>query len=201
MLASITPLGERGRSRRWSVSAPAYVVGSVLGGLAVGALAGSLGALMVSDVGTTPRLVVLAVALAFGLLLDLRVGGLRPPGPKRQVNEDWLELYREWVYGAGFGLQLGAAVLTQIPTAATWVMLLAAGLSGALSTGLLVGGVFGLVRALPVLLTSRVHDAASLRRLHVRSAALARPAALTTVGALGLTGAAVTGLLLTGGLL
>jgi hypothetical protein len=200
MLASITPLGERGRSRRWSVSAPAYVVGSAAGGLAVGALAGGLGALLLAavDVGTPARLVVLVAALVLGLLVELRVGGLRPPGPKRQVNEDWLEVYREWVYGAGFGLQLGAAVLTQVATAATWVMLLAAALSGSVAVGAVVGVVFGLVRAVPVLLTLRVRDAASLRRLHVRAAELERPAALTAVGALGLAGVAVTALLLSG---
>ena len=178
------------------MSSPAYVVGSVLGGLAVGALAGGLGALVLGplDVGTTPRLVLLAVALLVALALDLRLLGLRAPGPRRQVNEDWLEIYREWVYGAGFGLQLGAAVLTQVATAATWVMLLAAGLTGSLGAGALVGVVFGLVRALPVLLTSKVRDAASLRRLHQRAAALERPAASATVGTLGVAAAVVTGL-------
>jgi MFS family permease len=200
MLASITPLGERGRSRRWSVSAPAYVVGSALGGLAVGALAGATGALLLAvvDVGTTSRLLLLAVALLLAVPLDLRWRGLRPPGPRRQVNEDWLEIYREWVYGAGFGLQLGAAVLTQVATAAVWVMLLAAALTGSVAAGALVGVLFGLVRSVPVLLTSRVRDAASLRRLHMRAAAWERPAAASTVVALGVAGAAVTALAVAG---
>ena len=201
MLASITPLGERGRSRRWSVSAPAYAVGSVVGGLAVGALAGALGALVLGlvDVGTTPRLVLLAGALLVGFAVDLRARGARVPGPRRQVNEDWLEVYREWVYGAGFGLQLGAAVLTQVATAATWVMLLAAALTGSVAAGAGIGVVFGVVRALPIVLTRDVRDAASLRRLHQRTAAWERPASVTTVGTLGVAAAVVTGLAATGG--
>ena len=197
MLASITPLGERGRRRRWAVTASAYLVGSVLGGVAVGLLAGAVGSavLAVADVGTTTRLVVLLVALLAALALDLRVGGLRVPGPRRQVNEDWLEVYREWVYGAGFGVQLGAAVVTQVATAAVWGMLLAAALTGSLAGGALVGGVFGAVRAVPVLLTRRVQTPAGLRALHARAAAWEQPAHRVTVGALGAAGIAVAGLL------
>ena len=201
MLASITPLGERGRRRRWGVTAPAYVLGSVLGGLAVGLLAGALGRalLAVVDLGTTVRLALLLVALVAALALDLRVGGLRTPGPRRQVNEDWLDVYREWVYGAGFGLQLGAAVLTQVATAAVWAMLLAAALTGSLLGGALVGAVFGAVRSVPVLLTARVRTPAALRALHARAAAWERPAHRLDAGALGATGALVVGVLAAGG--
>jgi sulfite exporter TauE/SafE len=201
MLASITPLGERGRRRRWAVTAPAYVLGSILGGLAVGVLAGAAGRLLLAvvDLGTTARLALLLVALVGALLLDLRAGGRRVPGPRRQVNEDWLEVYREWVYGAGFGLQLGAAVLTQVATAAVWVMLLAAALTGSVIGGAVIGVVFGAVRSVPVLLTARVRTPAALRALHARAAAWERPASLLTVGALGMTGALVVGVLAAGG--
>jgi MFS family permease len=197
MLASITPLGERGRSRRWAVSAPSFVVGSVLGGLVVGLLAGAIGGalLAVVDVGTTGRLAVLLVALVAAIALDLRVAGLRPPGPRRQVNEDWLEIYREWVYGAGFGVQLGAAVVTQVATAAVWVMLLAAAMTGSLLGGAAVGVVFGAVRAVPVLLTARVRTPGALHALHVRAAAWEPRAHRVTVAVLGGAGVAVLGLL------
>ena len=200
MLASITPLGERGRRRRWGVTAPAYVIGSVLGGLAVGLLAGALGraVLAVVDLSTTARLAVLLAALALAVALDLRLGGLRTPGPKRQVNEEWLDVYREWVYGAGFGLQLGAAVLTQVATAAVYAMLLAAALTGSPAGGALIGAVFGLVRALPVLATRSVRDAPSLGRLHRRTAALAEPVRRATVGTIGVAGLVVTALAVAG---
>ena len=43
------------------------------------------------------------------------------PGPRRQVNERWLDEYRGWVYGLGFGAQLGLGVTTVITSAATYV--------------------------------------------------------------------------------
>ena len=200
MLASITPLGERGRNRRWGVTAPSFVLGSTLGGALVGLLAGGVGALVLAVVplGTAGRLVVLAVALAAALAVDLR-GASRAPGPKRQVNEDWLDVYREWVYGAGFGVQLGAAVLTQVATAAVYAMLLAAALTGSPLGGAVVGAVFGLVRALPVLATRSVRDAPSLGRLHRRTAVLAEPVRRATLGTLGVTGVVVAALAATGG--
>jgi sulfite exporter TauE/SafE len=199
MLASITPLGERGRARRWRVSAPSLVVGSLLGGLVVGALAGAAGALALAlvDVATPVRLAVLAAAALLALAVDLRPGRTRAPGPRRQVNEQWLDVYREWVYGAGFGLQLGAAVLTQVATAAVYVMLLAAALSGSVPAGAIVGGAFGLVRALPVLATRQVRDVRALAALHRRTAALAGPARTATSVVLALT-AAVTAALASG---
>lgn len=53
-----------------------------------------------------------ALAGLAGLALDLGLGALRLPGPARQVDEDWLARYRGWVYGAGFGTQLGLGVVT-----------------------------------------------------------------------------------------
>lgn len=188
MLASITPLGERGRARRWRVSAPSLVAGSLLGGLAVGALAGGLGAPLLSavELSASARLAVLAGAALVALALDLRPGSTRAPGPRRQVNEQWLDLYREWVYGVGYGVQLGAAVLTQVATAAVYVMLLAAALTGSVAAGALVGATFGLLRAVPVLVTWRVHDVRALSALHRRAAALAGPARAMTTTALAL---------------
>ena len=47
--------------------------------------------------------------------------GVAPPFFKRQVNEYWLGRYRAWVYGSGFGWQIGAGVTTYIMTAAVFV--------------------------------------------------------------------------------
>jgi hypothetical protein len=206
MLASITPLGERGRARRWRVSAPSLVAGSLVGGLAVGALAGGAGAAALAaldalgvQLGAGPRLGLLAAAAGLALLVDLRPGRTRAPGPRRQVNEQWLDVYREWVYGAGYGMQLGAAVLTQVATAAVYVMLLAAALTGSVAAGAVVGGAFGLVRALPVLATWRVRDVQALGALHRRSAVLAAPARALTSAALAVTAVVLAGLTVVGG--
>src|SRR5919202_1258552 len=99
MLASITPLGERGRSSRWHVTVAFHVAGSTLAAAGLGAVAGELGALTWPDgAGSThARLAVLAVALAVSIVLDLGVGGVRIPSVRRQVNEAWLDEYRGWV--------------------------------------------------------------------------------------------------------
>src|ERR1700704_3842335 len=103
MLASITPLGERGRGRRWGVTVAAYVVGSVAGGAAAGALAGLVGSLLVSGLSVATRVSLVVALLAGGLVLDF-LGAV--PGPRRQVDESWLDRYRGGVYGFGFGVQL-----------------------------------------------------------------------------------------------
>jgi len=163
MLSSITPLGERGRSGRWPVTTTAYVLGSVLGGAAVGALAGTVGWLLPLDSAAfaTAALVVLAVAAALAAAVE--VGALpRLPTVRRQVDEDWLHRYRGWVYGAGFGLQLGAGLVTIVTSPTVYLTLALAVLTGSPGGGAVVGLVFGLSRALPVLGTRRVTTTESL---------------------------------------
>ena len=48
------------------------------------------------------------------------------PSWHRQVNEDWLADFRGWVYGAGFGVQLGTGVVTIVTTAAVYLVWLTA---------------------------------------------------------------------------
>src|SRR5579871_5214858 len=118
MLASITPLGERGRGRRWGITAAAYVAGSLLDGTLAGALFGAVGTLFVSPRALTIGLAA-AIVVAAGAVDASR---LTIPGVHRQVNEDWLVRYRSWVYGGGFGFQLGLGVATFVPTAAVYAM-------------------------------------------------------------------------------
>jgi MFS family permease len=169
MLASITPLGERARRSRWGVTVTAFVIGSTLAGAALGSLSGALGAAALGPAGNERwRLAVLAGLVALGLLLDLRVAGLHVPTTRRQVNEDWLVRYRGWVYGAGFGAQLGAGVLTIVTTAAVYLVPLAAFLLGGAGPGLLVGATFGAVRGVSILPAARSHDTERLMALHRR---------------------------------
>ncbi|TML27281.1 MAG: hypothetical protein E6G30_07290 [Actinobacteria bacterium] len=154
MLASITPLGQRSRHSSWGVTVTAFVVASTVTGGALGAAAGWLGGLSAGGHGQL-RVWLLAGALAAGLLLDAGVRGLRPPSPRRQVNEDWMYEYRGWVYGAGFGAQLGLGVATIVSTAAVYVTFAAALLSGGALTGALVGACFGLVRGASILAGAR----------------------------------------------
>src|SRR5690242_21643417 len=103
MLGSINPLGERARGSRWGVTASWFALASIVAGAAFGLVLGALGVAALGSVDSSVRLATFAVLVMAGTVLDLRVGGLRLPSIRRQVNEDWLGRYRGWVVGAGFG--------------------------------------------------------------------------------------------------
>jgi MFS family permease len=174
MLASISPLGERARRQRYAVTVAAYVAASTLAGALLGGLLGAAGA---PWAGTRGSMLVIGVLAIIGLLLDARAFGLHVPGPRRQVNEDWLATYRGWVYGIGFGAQLGLGVTTIVTASITWVAFACAAATGSLGAGMLVGATFGLARALPVLATARSHDPSALRTTLARLERLRPPAA------------------------
>lgn len=169
MLGSINPLGERARQRRWGMTVAWYVVGSTLGGTLAGAVMGAFGqAVGLGAVSWTTRTSVLAGIAAVGLLFDLRLFGLSLPSIHRQVNKEWLNSYRSWVYGLGFGIQLGLGVVTIVTTSAVYVWLVAALLSASPWVAAFIGATFGLARALPIALGSRIARAEDLARLAVR---------------------------------
>jgi hypothetical protein len=182
MLTSITPLGERGKGNRWSVTATAYVLGSLVGGAALGLLGGALGTALAAVVDARVALVVLAVACAGAAVLDAT--GRRLPSWHRQVDEQWLHAFRGWVYGAGFGAQLGFGVVTIITSASTHVMVLATVLAGSVPGGVAVGATFGLVRGLAILSVRSVDQPDELSRFHRGMEQRARAASGLTVGVL-----------------
>ena len=195
MLASITPLGERGRRNRYAVTTAAFALASTAAGALVGLVLGALGS-AIAHGGGDWRLALLAGVVVIGTLADLRVGGLSLPTLRRQVNEDWLHAYRGWVYGAGFGAQLGAAVATIVTTAAIYAALTAALLTGSAALGALIGGVFGAARAATLAGAAGVRTPAQLVSLHRRLAAW-RPRVMLAALALdiGLAGVALWGAL------
>lgn len=165
MLSSITPLGEQGRNNRFAVAASFFVAGSSLGGAIVGGVAGGLGAWLVPDRPSVAATVVVALAL-LGAALDARLGGVHLPTITRQVDERWLHKYRGWVYGFGFGVQLGTGVATIITSAAVYVMLLAALLTRSFVAGVAIGVTFGFVRGASILLARHVRTPEQLRAFH-----------------------------------
>jgi hypothetical protein len=174
MLASITPLGERGRRSNWTVTTAMHVFGSLVGGAAVGALAGLLGRVALAGVTLHVRLAVLAAAIVAGVGWELARGSV--PGPRRQVDERWLDRYRGWVYGLGYGAQLGAGLVTVVVSSAVYVVPVAALLSAHPSAGALIGGVAGALRGVTVLAAAGVTTPARLMAFHARMRLLERPA-------------------------
>jgi hypothetical protein len=169
MLASITPLGERGRHSRWGITIGFFIFGSASAGLLAGALSGALGAIVLpGSVGVHARLLALAVAVLAAIALDARPSAV--PGPRRQVDERWLHQYRGWVYGVGYGTQLGLAVTTVVTSAATYVALWAAFLTAGPGPGALIVGCYGVIRGLTPLLAARVRSPQQLLALHAHLA-------------------------------
>ncbi|MGI8776168.1 MAG: sulfite exporter TauE/SafE family protein [Acidimicrobiales bacterium] len=182
MLASINPLGERARNRRWNRTVVAYLIGSILGGALIGALLGLVGGLAGGSLGPVSIAAVVTATCAIGLLLDLGVGGLRLPTVHRQVDKDWLDRYRGWVYGLSFGFQLGLGVVTVVNTAAIYAMLIVALVSRSVVTGAAIGTTFGLVRGLVIFSVRHVRQPEQLRQVHRRMTSLAPLAQRASVG-------------------
>ena len=122
------------------------------------------------------------------------LGARSLPSWRRQVNESWLVGYRAWVVGGGFGLQLGAGVVTIVTSASIYTVFALAGLTTSAIAGAVIGATFGLARALPVLATRWSTTPAALGRLHAALAAWARPVRTGTVTVLCLGGVVLLGL-------
>jgi hypothetical protein len=169
MLATVTPLAERGRGHRYRSTAAWFIAGGTVGGATLGLL---MAALAVGVRAVDPSAVALAVVACVAALVaaasDARLGGFHLPFHSRQVNERWLDQFRPWVYGAGFGWQIGAGLVTYIKTAALYLMMVLAALTGSPATALALGTLFGLVRGLAVLLGRGITSPATLAAFHRR---------------------------------
>lgn len=185
MLSTITPLSEDARGNRYGVTAAWFVVGAVAGGATLGALGAVLAALVAGlDPSATALLVLAALYGVVATASDLRVGGFRLPAHRRQVDEVWLTGFRPWVYGLGFGWQIGVGLATYITTAAVYLLVALSALTADPAVAMLAGVVFGTVRGLAVLLSARMDSPVALRALHARLEALDAPAAWWTAFAL-----------------
>ena len=159
MLYSNNPHGYRARQHRLLVTVGWYLLGSVMGGVAIGSVSGLIGSTLPS--GTWRAFAVIAVCVV-GAGLD--VVGRQPPSIHRQVDENWLAKYRGWVYGWGFGFQLGLGVVTIVTTASVYTTIALAMLSGSVVFGAVIGGIFGLARAAAIFLVASAGDPSALRR-------------------------------------
>ncbi len=189
MLSSIHPFGERSRNNRYSITVAAYVIGSTLGGALAGAGFGVLGSALRSAVEIDQSLILTigASLAALGIAFDLGLGGLKLPSLHRQVNEDWLTTYRSWVYGLGWGLQLGFGLMTIVPSASIYMMFALILLNGSWLGGIVVGTFFGLARASMIFMMVRVDSPDRLRAAHRSLQRWAESGHRVAVGGLGVT--------------
>jgi hypothetical protein len=167
MLATITPMGQRGRGHSYRATVGWFMAGSTVGGVILGAgmLALSWGTHALSlTAGVVVAIVVGASLVA--AVSDVGLGGVRLPVHHRQVNERWLDLFRPWVYGAGFGWQIGTGLATYIMTAAVYLMMVDAAFAVGPGVALALGVLFGLVRGCAVFLGRGITSADSLQGFH-----------------------------------
>jgi hypothetical protein len=194
MLSSITPLTEVGRGHRYWATVSWFVLGSILGGLTLG-VAAALGAIAVAGLGmsVTGSAAVVLVAGLVTLASDLGLAGFRLPANPRQVERTWLDRYRPWVYGLGFGWQLGVGVATYVMSASIYLMVIAAAATGEPWLALTIVTLFGLLRGLAILPAATVRTPVDLGRLHRRIERL-RPVSrvVAIAGQIGVVVVAVT---------
>lgn len=199
MLSSIHPLGERGRRNHFSTTATAFMLGSAVGGAFTGLLLGSIGAvvnLVPIVAGERRRLVAVAVVSVIAVFFDL--SGRALPSVRRQVNEDWMGAFRGWVYGAGFGFQLGAGITTYITSAAVLLWLFTMVAVGSIPAAVLIGVTFGAVRGSSILFARSITTPDRLVDFHRRLHASVPRIRLATRAALIILAVATAGLALTG---
>lgn len=183
MLSTITPMAERSRGHRYGVTATWFIVGAGLGGLTLGGGAAVLAlGLSVLDPSTTVTLGAAAALAALAALVDSGTVGVGPPFFRRQVDDAWLARYRAWVYGGGFGWQIGVGLATYIMTAGVVLTALLAVLTASPVQALGIGLAFGLARGLVVLLGARITSPGALGAVHQRLDALEAPVRWGVVG-------------------
>lgn len=183
MLSTITPLAERGRGHRYRSTATWFVAGAVAGGATLGLVGAALAALVgVLDGSAAAALGVAAVLAVVTAASDLRLFGLHLPINPRQVNELWLGQFRSWVYGAGFGWQIGAGFTTYIMTGAVYLTVAMAALTGRPLTAFVICVAFGTVRGLAILLGATITSPERLVAFHRRFDALAEPVRIAVIG-------------------
>lgn len=168
MLSALNPTAERARGHRPAVTAAWYVFGAAVGGLLLGTVC-ALFAWLVGLVHLAPHVAfgIAALAAAITVTSDVRIAGWSLPDHPRQVNEQWLSAFRRWVYAAGFGVQIGAGVLTYVMTAATYLTAVLAVLAGP-RNAVLVGMVYGVVRGSAAFVGLRATTPDRLRQLMAR---------------------------------
>ena len=176
MLSTITPMAERARGHRYAVTAGWFIVGGVLGGATLGVGAAALAAgLAALDPAVSVRVVLVVLLAATAALVDAGAFGRKTPFFRRQVDDAWLSTYRAWVYGLGFGWQIGVGLATYIMTAAVVLTVALAVLTASPATAFAICVAFGFARGLAVLLGAGLRSPAALGHLHERLDALEAP--------------------------
>jgi len=164
MVSALNPMAERGRGNRYWLTAGWYLLGAVAGGALLGAGCAALATgVSAFAPGLTGRALLATAAALVCWLSDGPVSGWRLPTHPRQVNERWIGRYRRWIYAGGFGVQIGTGFATYVMSAAVYLTVALAALTGDARLAFAAGIVFGTVRGLGVLCGRSVRTPERLR--------------------------------------
>jgi len=127
-----------------------YTLGSVMGGILIGAFLGSVGLLLTVPLDAHRNLFpffigLLAIAYA---MHELRLVSLPYPQRQRQVPDHWRHRFHPYITAGLFGLLLSTGFITFIPTATYYILVLAVILHGAPFTSIFIFAIYGITRAL-----------------------------------------------------
>jgi hypothetical protein len=149
VIETIGPTGHTGGRRTTVAACVAFLPGAIAGGLLTFGSLAALGELLHGAGGRASYLVAAGIAL---LAAVLEVRGARiVPQIRRQLPEHWRRVMPMPVAAALYGVLLGIGFTTFVLSFGVWAL---AGVSLAVgdpSLGLLLGGCFGLGRAIPIL--------------------------------------------------
>ena len=150
MVTTIIPAVFVGRREKWIWAATMFVIAGVAGGALTGWLLGTVGALFYQlpllphGAGGT---ILGAVALSYALH-ELELIRLPTIPLRRQVNRGLRAQLPLTAAVSIYGLELGAGLVTRIPTATVYVVCLGIALVGDPAMGAIIMGCFGLSRSM-----------------------------------------------------
>lgn len=146
------------------------MIGSTFGGGALGVV-GGLAAWFLNatfDPASSVRTIVVVVAAMTALGFEATNRERLLPSRTRQVNENWIQTYRGWIYGGGFGAELGFGLSTIITTSLIHLLVVSMIFVGSFAAAFSLGLTFGVVRGATVLFARGVDSPEALRSFHHR---------------------------------
>jgi hypothetical protein len=150
------PVGRNEISKRRAPLAPlaAYATASTLAAAAIGLAVGLLGAPARANPALATALVVAGLLVIAVAAVSEARGTMRPfAQPRRQVPRRWLLWRHRTLTAAAFGAMIGSGVLTYTEHAVAYGLGVALLLSPSVSTAVVLGGLYGLARGAPAVIT------------------------------------------------
>ena len=167
MLSTLTPLSERSRGKGYFGIVSWYILGAGLGGALLGLVMAAVGSFVaLFDPSNTVQLTIGFLACLICIISDSPSIGLTLPKHTRQVNEDWIDLYRRWISASGFGLQIGFGFATYITTSGVYLFALLTILLARPFDAFFIGTGFGFVRGISILFGVGIDTPKSLAGFH-----------------------------------